>query len=270
VLAEGDGWSVSDVVCSAGPRDPRAEEQHRNYTIAVVARGSFQYRGGGGCGEKFARQVMTPGSLMLGSPGQCFECGHEHGVGDRCIAFWYRADFFERLVGAERKVRALRIPPLQATAGLVAKVCAGAGYWEGLAIRLAVESMRLTAGASAEVQLSGEARVTRVVRRIDAEPGGAHTLETLAKEAGLSPWHFLRVFESVTEVTPHQYLRRARLREAARRLCADQDRVLNIALDSGFGDVSNFNRAFRGEFGVSPLVWRGGKSRYSETAGRRV
>jgi NAD(P)-dependent dehydrogenase (short-subunit alcohol dehydrogenase family) len=34
-------------------------------------------------------------------------------------------------------------------------------------------------------------------------------------------------------------------------------RILDIALDCGFSDLSNFNRAFRAEFGVSPRVYRG-------------
>jgi AraC-like DNA-binding protein len=78
----------------------------------------------------------------------------------------------------------------------------------------------------------------------------------MAREAGLSPYHFLRTFEHVTGVTPHQYVLRARLREAAIRLASGRDKVLDIALDSGFGDVSNFNRAFRTEFGVSPRRYR--------------
>jgi len=45
------------------------------------------------------------------------------------------------------------------------------------------------------------------------------------------------------------------LREAARRLITDGT-VLDIALDSGFGDVSTFNRAFRTECGRSPLKFR--------------
>ena len=80
----------------------------------------------------------------------------------------------------------------------------------------------------------------------------------LAREAGLSPYHFLRTFERITGVTPHQYVLRARLREAAIRLVAEPGNVLDIALDCGFGDVSNFNRAFRTEFGVSPRAYRQG------------
>jgi AraC-like DNA-binding protein len=40
------------------------------------------------------------------------------------------------------------------------------------------------------------------------------------------------------------------------RLAAEGARVVDIALDCGFGDVSNFNHAFRAEFGVSPRLYR--------------
>jgi AraC family transcriptional regulator len=83
LLAIGDGWTVKDVVCSCGPGDLPYDEQHDEVAIAVVTSGTFQYRGSGSNG----REMMTPGSLLLGSPGQCFECGHEHGVGDRCLSF---------------------------------------------------------------------------------------------------------------------------------------------------------------------------------------
>jgi AraC family transcriptional regulator len=56
-------------------------------------------------------------------------------------------------------------------------------------------------------------------------------------------------------VTPHQYVLRV-LREATKRLTTERAKVLDIALDCGFGDVSNFNRAFRREFGMSPQSFR--------------
>ena len=84
-IAAGDGWTVADVVCTSGPPDRPFEEQHARYTIAIVLAGSFQYR------SPFGGGLMTPGSVMLGNPGQCFECGHEHGDGDRCVSFWYDA-----------------------------------------------------------------------------------------------------------------------------------------------------------------------------------
>ena len=85
-----------------------------------------------------------------------------------------------------------------------------------------------------------EARVTRVVRLIERDPGDeSFTLQRLAREAGLSPYHFLRTFHRVTGTTPHQYLTRNRLRHAATRLVEDAEPVIDVALDSGYADVSN-------------------------------
>jgi AraC-like DNA-binding protein len=75
----------------------------------------------------------------------------------------------------------------------------------------------------------------------------------------LSDFHFLRTFERVAGITPYQYVLRARLRHAALQL-ADSDgtreRIVDIAFGCGFNDLSNFNYAFRAEFGMSPRIWR--------------
>jgi AraC-like DNA-binding protein len=282
VLVQGDGWRVADVVCTSGPRDRPFEERHAHVNIAIVAAGSFQYRSAAG------RELMTPGSLLLGTAGQYFECGHEYGGGDRCLAFGYAPEYFERLAadaglrGPRPDFRALRLPPLRALSPLVARACAGlAGSadvpWEELSVQLAALTVRLAAGLSADAREgppNAVARVTRTVRMIERHPDTGMALGSLAREAGLSPYHFLRTFERLTGVTPHQYVLRARLREAAMRLALEPARVLDIALDCGFGDVSNFNRAFRAEFGVSPRVYRrqpgGGSAHGREGARDRI
>lgn len=251
VLAQGKGWTVEDVICTSGPRDRSFEETHSRIAIAIVAAGTFQYRSTTG------RELMTPGSLMLGNPGQCFECGHEHGMGDRCISFGYTPEYFETL-SAGAKFSALRIPPLRALSRVIARACAGLTKniaWEELGVELAAKTLHLATGVTPNSSLSAEARVTRVIRSIEQDPSAGHTLAALASEAGLSPYHFLRTFEHLTGVTPHQFILRARLREAAQRL-SEPARILDIALESGFGDLSNFNRTFRSEFGVTPRAWR--------------
>jgi len=267
-LAQGDGWTVQDVVCTSGPQDRPFEELHSGFSIAIVAAGSFQYRSSAGC------ELMTPGSLLLGNAGQCFECGHEHGLGDRCLSFYYAPDYFDRLAadagarGPRPDFRTPRLPPVRALSPLIARACTGLTMnddvdvpWEELSVQLAAQTVQLVSGLSPNrngAPPSAVARVTRVVRTIERHPDAGLTLGRLAREAGLSPYHFLRTFERLTGLTPHQYLLRARLREAAIRLVDTEprSRVLDIALDCGFGDVSNFNRAFRAEFGVSPRVYR--------------
>jgi AraC family transcriptional regulator len=178
----------------------------------------------------------------------------------------------------------LRLPPLRAFSTLVARALAGlAGSthppwdvpWEELSLQLAAQAVQLGAGSPRDPKgptASAVARVTRAVRFIErnigSNPEAALTLGSLAREAGLSPYHFLRTFEGLTGVTPHQYVLRARLREAAMRLAAEPARVLDIALDCGFGDVSNFNHAFRAEFGVSPRVFRQQRASATRPPGR--
>jgi AraC family transcriptional regulator len=267
-LNSGDDWTVEDVVCTSGPQDSPFEEQHSQFRIAIVVTGSFQYHSAAGC------ELMTAGSILLGNADQHFECAHDHSEGDRCISFGYSPEFFERLAvdagagGAKPDFRALRLPPLRALSPFVARARAGLNRsirksvetpWEELAIQLAARAIQLAAGAAVDSRgapPSAVARVTRAVRFIERYPDSRLGLSRLAREAGLSPYHFLRTFEGVTGVTPHQYVRRMRLRDAARRLSIGPAKILDIALDCGFNDVSNFNRAFRAEFGVSPRTYR--------------
>ena len=263
-VAAGEGWSVSDVICTSGPSDRPFEEQHTGVSIAVVVAGSFQYRSPRGV------SMLTPGSLLLGNHEECFECGHEHAAGDRCIAFHYAPALFERIAAdagvrrGERRFGRAYLPPLRALSPFATRAAAAIAVpldvsWEELSIEMAGAAVLLTAGASPSrtaAPAAAVARVTRTVRRIEREPGARWTLAQLAADARQSPFHYLRTFQQFVGVTPHQFILRARLRAAAVQLLADDAKVIEVALGAGFGDVSNFNAAFRSEFGVSPRAYR--------------
>lgn len=289
LLACGRGWSVSDVLCTAGPKDRPFEEQHSGPGLAIVASGTFQYRSTAGT------ELMTPGSLLLGNSGQYFECGHEHAVADRCISFSYEPEYFESLAeeaGVRTHFPSLRVPRAREFSGVLARAYTGivksivtplsqkqrgvtaqpekvagnsrAGsspdteMWEEIGIELAVRALQFESGHESHRNTApaAEARVTRIVRMIENRPNARHDLIELAREAKLSRYHFIRIFQQFTSLTPHQYVVRARLLHAATRLLLEPARVLDVALDSGFGDVSNFNHAFLAEFGVSPRSYR--------------
>lgn len=261
-LAQGDGWSVSDLVCTAGPQDRRFEERHSGFHVAIVAAGHFQYRSAGGC------ELLTLGSILLANADQDFECSHEHSAGDRCLSFGYDPEYFARLfadaAGSKSKPRftVLRLPPMRALSTVVARASAGlAGTsvaWEELGLYLAAEAVRLARGLPDDYNCPPMAltKVVRSLRMIDSHPECEHRLADLAREAGLSPFHFLRTFGRLTGTTPHQYVLRTRLRKAATRLLTESVKVLDVAFDCGFGDLSNFNHAFRIEFGMSPRAYR--------------
>lgn len=239
------------MTCTAGPADRPFEEQHSAVSVAIVTAGTFQYRAAA------SHELLTPGSLLLGHPGKSYECRHEHATGDRCIAFHFEPDWFSRVTRSAPKFRAHRIPPIRALAPLVASALSGPASWEELAVVLAVRATSLANDVTPAAPPSNAvAKITRAVRIIERHSDRALPLEALARAAGLSEYYFLRTFASVTGVTPHQFALRARLRNAALLLTRGDKRVIDIALDCGFGDVSNFNRTFRAEFGVTPRQYR--------------
>ena len=211
---------------------------------------------------------MIPGALLLGNAGANFTCGHEHGVGDRCLSFSYTPEFCDT-VGAgagivNSRFKTARLAPARPLAPLVSRAMellegANAAAFEELGIQVLAQSIQMNDGTVSrpiDAEPSSLARVTRVLRMIDRDPDVPHDLNSLAHIARLSPYHFLRVFEGLTGTTPHQYLLRVRLRRAAIRLREESAKILDIALACGFGDISNFNRSFRAEFGLSPRAYR--------------
>jgi AraC family transcriptional regulator len=256
VLAEGDGWRALEVICTAGPHDRPFEERHAWTSISLVLAGTFAYRGNRG------PALMSSGALMLGRSGQSFECSHPHGAGDRCVSFQFSRELFEdvpRDAGAHVAFDQDRIPPLRQLAPITARAANAidnASALEEVGLDLAGAIIRLDAGTPVATNSRDRRRIADVLRYLETHRDRRHTLADLASLARLSRYHFLRTFSNVTGVTPHQWVLRARLRDAARRLAMTHQPITEIALDVGFADLSNFIRSFCAEFGVSPRRYR--------------
>lgn len=82
------------------------------------------------------------------------------------------------------------------------------------------------------------------------------SLTRIARAAGLSNYHFSRMFRAVIGETLATYIRRRRLSEAARDLLYRDDRVIELALTYGFESQAAFSRAFKRQFGVPPAAYR--------------
>jgi AraC-like DNA-binding protein len=262
-LATGDGWSVREVVCNAGPSDRPFEERHEGFSVSAVIDGSFTYRSDAG------RGLLYPGALLLGNSGSCFECGHAHGVGDRCISLNVRDDLFGEIAAAAASTSRFRfsapsLPPSPKALPVVAlmealSLRAPALRREELVLGLIERVVAATADqkriAAAPAALEAR-RVVEAIRLVESDAARPVRLQDLAASAGMSKYHFLRVFRRLTGMTPYQYLLSARMRRAALDLASSRRPVLAIALDSGFGDLSTFNHRFRATFGATPTQYR--------------
>ena len=74
----------------------------------------------------------------------------------------------------------------------------------------------------------------------------------LAAAASFSPWYARKLFVKHLGMTPAVYIRRLKLSESALRLRDGSCHILDAALDTGFGSVDGYQRAFRREFGCNP------------------
>jgi AraC-like DNA-binding protein len=92
----------------------------------------------------------------------------------------------------------------------------------------------------------------RVLAYIDEHLGERISLGELAREAGISRFHFARQFRLSTGESPMEYLRRVRIERSKRILQNRETTIAEVAATLGFSDQSHFTRIFGRLVGVSP------------------
>jgi AraC-like DNA-binding protein len=249
---------VSDFRCTAEAGDKPFVEQFGCHSVSYVRKGSF------GCHHRGRIFELVAGSLFIGHPGDEFMCTHDHVCGDECLSFFLQPELVDSIGNSKAIWQAGAIPPLPElmVLGELAQTAAEGrsdigldeiGYW------LASRFVATVSGKSpqpAKPTARDRRRAVEAALWIDANSHREIELEDAARETGVSPFHFLRMFAATLGVTPHQYLLRSRLRHAARRLIDDDAAVTDIAYDIGFADLSNFTRTFHRAAGLPPLKFR--------------
>jgi AraC-like DNA-binding protein len=250
--------TVSEFRCSAGPGDTPFAEQHHGHSISYVRKGSF------GCHSRGRFHELVTGSVLIGHPGDEYTCTHDHVCGDECLSFFLSPELIEAIGDARDIWQVGSAPPLPElmVLGELAQAAVSGRSDIGLDEVGQVLASRFVEAVAGKPRKAGpdaardRRRAVETALWIDANSHRAIDLEDAATQAGISPFHFLRLFSDVLGVTPHQYLLRSRLRHAARRLACDDSPITDIAYDVGFGDLSNFVRTFHRAAGASPQKFR--------------
>jgi AraC family transcriptional regulator len=252
---EGSALSVFDYRCTAGPHDRPYAEVRDSHSLSYVRRGSF------GCRTLGEQHELVAGAVMVVRPGREYTATHEHhGCGDECLSFRLSGELAE---SAKPVWNLARLPPMPelmvlgelAQAAVEGRTAIGV---DEAAFLFICQATTLASGGQEVFRIRGKERRRAVEAALWLEANAAEPvgLEHAARYAGLSPFHFLRLFTKVTGVTPHQYLVRTRLRRAARLLSREDLPITDVALDCGFADLSNFVRTFKRVAGMSPGKFR--------------
>lgn len=97
-----------------------------------------------------------------------------------------------------------------------------------------------------------EQRAIRQVKDwLDGHPEQNASIHSLARLAGLSPYHLVRAFHRQVGIPPHKYQSNVRVHRA-RRLLASGAGIAEVAYRAGFCDQSHLNRCFKQVLGITP------------------
>lgn len=274
ILYPKDRYGLSAMATSAGVEQRSAPEAYswdgeRRGTVAFAL---FQYTfsGSGLLDYEGETLSVTPGQAML------LTIPHRHRYYLPAGGSWR---FFYLCLNGSEVLRAVRQainlkgpvwtfepeqPALQAAATLCHELIGKQTLtrWE-VSARVYGLAMALLAAAEPVRGERGNAPARPKAIRAAVELGRRHFrdpaigVDALAQAAGLSRYHFGRMFQQVEGIPPGEWLRRQRLNEGVRLLQTSALPIADIARQAGIGDPNYFARAFRKVYGVSPQAFRG-------------
>ncbi len=152
----------------------------------------------------------------------------------------------------------------QAIASLLQAMAAGAPdlYAETVAQWLAIHLLakHTSWGAHASTDRSPgvitDQRLSRVLDYMSTHFADRIDLQRLAREAGMSKFHFAHLFRERTGMSPHAYLVQLRMSAARRMLASTERTVAEIAASVGYGSPAHFGAAFQRRYEMSPGTFR--------------
>ncbi len=133
-------------------------------------------------------------------------------------------------------------------------------YVESLANVLAVNLLREYSTANPRVAVYegglGDRKIMQISDYIHAHLDQSIKLADLAEVAGISQFHFSRLFKQSMGITPYQYLIQQRVEQARQLLPLTKRAIAEIALQCGFNSQSHFTKHFKDATGMTPNNYR--------------
>ena len=132
-------------------------------------------------------------------------------------------------------------------------------FIEGLAQALTVHLIRHYATYDAETRPSNAlpgAKLRRAIAFMEANLQEPFDLARLAQTAGISAFHFSRLFKKATGLSPSHYFIRQRIAKAQQLLQETDTSIIEVGMSVGYSSPSHFAQVFRRELGVSPSDYR--------------
>jgi AraC family transcriptional regulator len=234
------------------------EEVCQDYAIHFVEKGSFQLT------VEKTGWLLTAGAVFISRPGAVYR--YDHGdapPSDVCLSVIFSRQFASEISRDERLLppdAPVALAPTNRLAFLRLRLMDLTSLEDALALEswacemiAAVRVQELNKGRLYSARQLGwyAERVEAVRELLQQRYADSHSLRSLARSVGMSPFQFARVFRNLTGMPPHQYLLKVRLERAFISL-GDGDPVTEVCYQTGFSNLSHFTRSFRRRFGCPP------------------
>jgi AraC family transcriptional regulator len=276
-VGEGKAWREIKAWTIALPRvvdllpPPSVSEPFLAWTISGEV--EFQEREGRG---PWITQRLRKGSFFLTTGGAPYECRWQALTAEpfasmavflelpllqHALAEVFGADAaYARLRDASAFTDAALNALMEQLHGELARRKPSPLFVQGVAQTLAVHLARNYAGLIKEPRSGSPSlpgyKLRQITDWMTEHLAGDFSLEQLAALAGLSKFHFHRLFKKAVGEAPSHYLLKLRMQAAKRLLRETKRSVVDVALDVGFANPSHFARFFRRETGLSPSDYR--------------
>jgi AraC family transcriptional regulator len=231
------------------------EERSSAYCISFVERGTFSVI------AEDREWTVGASELFVTVPGLVYRCDHHNNPDDVCFCVGFGPDVGEGALNLRGLNRRAPVAPLTNRRGYLQQRLTQRveDHADPLAIEsIAGELLQDTVDGVGSTRLYARAQLAWYARRVnaardelDADYASPHSLTSLARTAGMSPFHFARIFGELTAVPPHRYLIAVRLRAAIERLRQGES-VTDTCFAVGFNSLGHFIEMFRRTYGVSP------------------
>lgn len=272
ILHRSDFYRVTDFKCRCNVCSVSQPEYNESMCISFIRHGFFEYR-------TFRRKdEVHAGRVLVSKPGYEHITRHIDAQPDITTVFEFTADFFKAV--QEQYLQASWFLKNNDIHSLLLQSNAELDYLHNL-IWEKVERKNTTPLQIDEMVIELLEKVVNILTHSKPVPVIAESLkqfhlgtaenarsyifsnfdqnvslQELAQHCLVSPFHFSRIFKSIMNVSPHQYLTEVRLNHAKVLLTTTDQSITDIAFACGFKSVEHFATAYRRRFTTSPSRFR--------------
>jgi len=251
-----------------GPTQVEAQEvmllKHAIW-LQLEAPARFEWNGDG----RFVSKTVEPGQLVI-CPANKLHSGSVRHDGVHVLVF-LEPDFVAQAMDNGLRPEQIELrwehgvdsPPLRELVLLLRAeasrpTAADGHYATAIARLLAIHLVQHFSARKADAAKRGglsPSRLKKVAALVEARLGSELNLDEMARETGLSVFHFSRVFRQSTGMSPFQYVLKCRIERARELLLAPHARIGDVAIECGFCDQAHFTRHFKRLTGATPAAF---------------